>query len=760
MTNYSVIVPGPECPEAEAIEQLAELRDYLLASEKFSFDCETEGIDPRIHRVFCYSFSTQAGEGIVVPLLGQYIEAQGMPPEFLVGVLGVADRTPSRLWSDDGLDTVIGILTEILESDTPKTAQNGVFDVQFSDDQLGIRVRRFTYDTMLACHLFQERRPHNLEHMRETYLGKRMPQYDQDLKLYAPTKRHCFSAVPNEILWTYAAGDADCEFQLGDVTLDHIRRENPKAEWILNEVTMPLQRALAYGQRWGIPIDREYAAKLAGQFEEELAATRLRLNRLLEAQGIIPLKNYNSAVKVRELVYASADAQGHRVGLGLRAGRGVRSTDAKTLTGLYKRCRPGGKAEAILNELLLYKQLLYNRGIVAGKKAWTRFVTDDYSGRGIVHPKFHIVGTEAARLSSASPNVQNLPRSPVIRNIIRAWEEHDLIDGDYSQVENRVEAYGARCETYVRAMQTCSCGQYFADGLDLEMHLAATPTHKRPDMHGEAATKIWKGEVITKERRDQAKTFVHGVNFGRGAQAVSEAFHIPKDAAQTLIDNYFKDYPEIKEYHQFVRRLLNRTQTAVSFFGRRRTFPLWNTLRRAEEESGRRNPQIGHIWREAINMFPQASAAEVLNLATDGLGDWEGAEEYANELLIHRLLKEHFGEYPSLILRHEWDAYIALSVHDSLVIVSPKRYSADCAKLMRDVMIQVPRLVVPLIESPVYGAWPEGWYLPAEVQIKERWGKDEELNITDIERDWLSNPDPVAAQKDGWHQASKETRPR
>jgi DNA polymerase I-like protein with 3'-5' exonuclease and polymerase domains len=130
------------------------------------------------------------------------------------------------------------------------------------------------------------------------------------------------------------------------------------------------------------------------------------------------------------------------------------------------------------------------------------------------------------------------------------------------------------------------------------------------------------------------------------------------------------------------------------------------------------------MHKEAINFFPQGSAADILHLATIGLGDWQGVEEYGSKVLIHALLREHFGEYPARVFHNKFKAHIALSMHDSLVVVVPEKHAEACAELVSGVMFMVPRLVIPLIDNPFYGSWPNGWYLPVECEIKERWGTD------------------------------------
>lgn len=801
---YKVIAPGDGYTEEAALRDLEWLRDDLLAAERFTFDFETDSKDTRVAKVFCASFSRREKEGYVVPLLGRYVECEGQTVEEVVEVIGIGGRTPRQIWSPKALARVKEILTEILTSDVDKDAQNGIYDVECARNDLGIEVRRFTFDLMLVHHIsINERPPHNLEVLRAAFTT--MPPYNIELKRWAPSDQHVFVAAPDDVLWQYSGADADCEFRIGTAIRKALRKEEDKYAplgtrftWLLREVAMPLQRALSYTTTRGIPLHMELLDVLAEQLVEGRDELEAKMNGILTDLGIMPPRNYDSWQQLARLMYnpkeplydctcgkqfPDADAleshlldkyykKGHERGGHEEKGLGLPRRAADSREALEGKTREPTDTDAIATVLegrdingrplkvsKRYKELLtalqrfkyYTRmrgtfiGDVERTKGWPKHVRDEWDGRGVVHTHFHIPGTATGRLSSSDPNAQNPPRDVVFRNCIRPPKGFWVIDADYSQVENRVMAYGARCRAYLRDLLTCSTCHEVFEGRprEFEEHIKLDG-HGRGDMHRKSAAHIYKvaEEAVSKMMRDNAKRFVHATNYGVSAGTVARRFHLTFEDAQSQIDNYFEPYPELRDFQRkIIPRQLKRHEAVTNILGRIHRFEGYNALRRyIESEREWDKPKVAkspkharyllnNMKREAISTFPQSSSADLLHLATVGLGDWRGVEEYGSEVLIHRLLKDRLGDYPATIFRHEFDAYIAISLHDSLVAIAPEKYVEQARDLMCSVMFETPLVAIPAQQAeygphPIYGEWPEGWSLPVEASVRERWGTD------------------------------------
>lgn len=194
--NGSSEPSGTEAIVARSLADAYRIRDILLSSAEFSFDFETTGLNylKEGAQILCASFANEVGIGYVIPLVGEY---------------------GRKIWDDDEFWEVEAVIREILESDVPKIASNGKFDIAWAEATADIYVQGFEYDCQLMYAMVHEERPHNLEHMRTLFTN--MTRYEsfkdtQDYKELLPLWG--YSCYPEEVLWQYAAADADCELRV------------------------------------------------------------------------------------------------------------------------------------------------------------------------------------------------------------------------------------------------------------------------------------------------------------------------------------------------------------------------------------------------------------------------------------------------------------------------------------------------------------------------------------------------------------------
>jgi DNA polymerase I-like protein with 3'-5' exonuclease and polymerase domains len=195
------------------------------------------------------------------------------------------------------------LLEDIFESDAVKVAHNGKFDCHGLEYQLGIIVRRFLIDTMLAYHQFHEERPHNLEFVRSRY--STMPKYDNELKSYvAKGKGGSFATVPNDILWYYGAADADLELRLVEPLLKEIMTDNPdNGMWLFENVDMPFNRALVQIENNGMLIDTKRFDVLVGVYNDALKEFGRRMEVQCKEHGLSDLGVWNNANTLRPWLF-------------------------------------------------------------------------------------------------------------------------------------------------------------------------------------------------------------------------------------------------------------------------------------------------------------------------------------------------------------------------------------------------------------------------------------------------------------------------
>lgn len=276
------------------------------------------------------------------------------------------------------------------------------------------------------------------------------------------------------------------------------------------------------------------------------------------------------------------------------------STDEETLTELRLKFKNPKSPKAIfLDSLLELRGLekMYKTYILG----WSEKVQDD----DCLHGRYLITGTESGRLSSAEPNMQQIPKTSVDPNIKKQLVAKPgtlYLVCDFSQAELRIMAHLSGDETYLNA---------FNSGQDPHLAIAA----KKYGIPYEEAYKIYDDENhpdhgIWKVRRKQAKQIAFGLIYGIGAKLLAVKLSDPKsglivtpEEAQKEMDIFFKQHPKLKTFKAKQEKFLKKQGYLRSLFGRKRRLP---------QIYGDKQEQAYAI-RLALN-FPCQSAASDMTL--------------------------------------------------------------------------------------------------------------------------------------------------
>jgi DNA polymerase-1 len=188
--------------------------------------------------------------------------------------------------------------------------------------------------------------------------------------------------------------------------------------------------------------------------------------------------------------------------------------------------------------------LMERRGV---KKLLSTYVEgmQEKLDHGRLHTTFRITGTVTGRLSSASPNLQNIPRGPQVRNLFAASPGKVLLEADYSQIELRMGAFLTRDERMLKLLR---------DGVDL--HTAT----------GEAIY----GRKVTKEERYLAKTVNFGIFYGMGPRRLVEETGMALSTARSFIRSWYDLYPGVAAWQKEVEKELISKGEIEGLFGRKR----------------------------------------------------------------------------------------------------------------------------------------------------------------------------------------------
>lgn len=403
------------------------------------------------------------------------------------------------------------------------------------------------------------------------------------------------------------------------------------AERLLFDIEMPLSLVLADMETVGVKVD---SAGIAEYGEELLQMANDLKERIYCAAG----EEFNID-STRQL----ADVLFNKLGLpALKKTKTGFSTDAEVLGKLRSK-------HPIVEDILDYRQVTklistYAEGLLK--------VCDENSK---IHTVLNQTGTATGRLSSAEPNLQNIPvRSELGRRFrkyfIAGDEESIIIDADYSQIELRLLAAISDDTTMISA---------FKNG---------------EDIHTSTASKVFgvPAELVTPELRKRAKAVNFGIVYGIGEHSLSEDLEISRVQAKQYIDSYLSGFPYVNDYLTNIKKQAREDGYVSTLFGRRRYIA----------ELAVANKNIQHFGeRVAMNSPIQGTAADIIKIAM---------------INVYKRFKSE-----------QLDAKLILQVHDEL-LVEAKKSCAEAAKIiLAEEMENAVTLTVPLDVDVGIG---ETWY--------------------------------------------------
>ncbi len=274
---------------------------------------------------------------------------------------------------------------------------------------------------------------------------------------------------------------------------------------------------------------------------------------------------------------------------------------------------------------------------------------------GRVHTSYQQAVASTGRLSSTSPNLQNIPiRTPQGRQIREAFiapEGYRIMALDYSQIELRIMAHLSADQTLCQA---------FSDGLDVHRATAA-------EVFGESL------ESVTGDQRRAAKAINFGLIYGMSAFGLAKQLNIGRADAQSYVDTYFERYPGVRQYMDDTREKAREQGYVETVFGRRLYLP---------DINARNANQRQYAERTAINAPMQGTAADIIKLAMIKVSDWLKTDQPA----CHQIMQ----------------------VHDELVFEVADDQVEHCQKAIADIMTSVADLAVALeVDAGVGANWHE-----------------------------------------------------
>ena len=399
---------------------------------------------------------------------------------------------------------------------------------------------------------------------------------------------------------------------------------------VFRNMEMPLCAVLFDMERMGFKVDRDSIHQY-GQVLDTYAADLE--SRIFTYSGK-PF-NINSPKQLGEILFETL----------------MLPTDKKTKTGYSTSAEVLEKLKKyhpIIEDILEYRQ------VTKLKSTYVDGLLKVADEQGFVHTTFKQTGTATGRLSSAEPNLQNIPiRTELGRELRKFFIPTDrgrvLIDADYSQIELRLLADIAG-DTAMR--------EAFVSGFDI---------------HTDTASRVFgvDKDHVTVELRKKAKAINFGIMYGMGEHSLSEDLHISRAEAKSYIDSYLNSYPDINRYLDEVIKTAYGQGFVTTKLGRRRFIPELN-------ESNKMRKKFGE--RVAMNSPIQGTAADIMKIA---------------------MIRVH-----DRLATSGLDAKLILQVHDELILEASATDAEAAMALLCEEMENAVKLSVPLdVEAHIGANW-------------------------------------------------------
>jgi len=401
---------------------------------------------------------------------------------------------------------------------------------------------------------------------------------------------------------------------------------------LYEEMDLPLVPVLARMEEAGVKIDTGALSQMSDEMEREIAA---KAKEVYEAAGME--FNVGSPKQLGDVLF-------NRMNLP----KPVKYGKGRTISTAVDVLEELAEDHPIARMVLDYRQLTKLKSTYVDALP---ALINPATGR--LHTTFDQTGTATGRLSSANPNLQNIPiRTELGRGIRAAFiaePGHVLLTADYSQIELRLLAHFSRDPLLVEA---------YRRGDDIHT-LTASQVFGVPPL------------MVTPEHRRQAKVVNFGIVYGLSAFGLSQQLGIETGEAKQFITNYFEKYKGVRAFIDKTLEEARREMKVRTLFGRVRPIPDINS---------KNANQRGFAERTAVNTPLQGTAADLIKIAMIRI----------DAAVQERGLKSR----------------MTLQVHDELVFEIPEGEVETMQPLVREHMEKAHALAVPLqVDMGVGSNW-------------------------------------------------------
>lgn len=413
------------------------------------------------------------------------------------------------------------------------------------------------YDLMIAGYLLNKNVKNDPAYLANTY-GYDIPFYDAFFGTTAKPKLY-----DEEELAKLCVNKAKFVYDTYDEVTEEIEKNNDI--YLFQAIEMPLVEVLADMEVAGIDVDRDYLSKMGEMLQEKMKDIENEVYRLAGTSF-----NILSPKQLGEVLFQR---------LQIPYPKKVKNETYSTSKEILDKLAPDYPIVDFILDYRTYAKLYAN---------YTVGLIQEIASDGKIHTTFNQTLTRTGRLSSESPNLQNIPvrleLGKLIRKAFLPTKDAVLMSSDYSQIELRIFAHMCKAPNMIEA---------FKEDKDIHAKTASDIYHKPI-------------EEVTKNERRSAKAVNFGIIYGISSFGLSEDLGIDVKSAKAFIDDYLNTFPGIKDYMNQVVKEAHEKGYSTTIMNRKRIIDELNNKNYMIRQQGE---------RMALNTPIQGSAADILKKA-------------------------------------------------------------------------------------------------------------------------------------------------
>ena len=430
----------------------------------------------------------------------------------------------------------------------------------------------------------------------------------------------------------YACEDADLTFLLYQ-KLSTLLKKDKKLLKIYTEIEIKLMMIIADMEYVGVSLNNKELNKQSQNLAKRIDKIEKNIYKISGREF-----NISSPKQIQEIFYDEL-----KLPILKKTPKGQPSTNEDVMSQL-------AEDHELPNLVLSYRNLLKLKNTYTDKLGDQ---VSDISNR--LHTSYNQTITITGRLSSSSPNLQNIPirtdDGKKIRSAFIPRDGYKLFSADYSQIELRIMAHLAKDPAMIESFLT---GE---------------------DIHSSTAKKVFNiKEEPSSEQRRAAKAINFGLIYGISAYGLAKQLKIDNVEAKGIIDTYFAKYKRVKEFMEELKELASKQEYVETMHGRKVFLP----------NISHSNFQVrSAAERTAINAPIQGTAADIIKIAMINIKEW--------------LIRENIH-----------NVFMIMQVHDELVFEIEDSDIHRYGDKISDLMGSAEKLSVPLLVNTFSGSnWQE-----------------------------------------------------